>query len=73
MVKVKLKRWNRQGLCDHDAMTSVLLRIILDIQDSMKTGDPSLGVPPMDPLNITKIEFEATGVKHKYAIKGEVK
>lgn len=70
--KPNLKRWNRQGLCDHDAMTSVILRIILDIRDSMKTGDPTLGVPPLDPVGIPKIQIEQTGIKHKFGIKADL-
>ncbi|OXA58232.1 uncharacterized protein LOC110847733 isoform X2 [Folsomia candida] len=74
-IKVKAaKRWTRNGICDHDMMTSVLLRVILDIQDNMKNGDAVKRIPPLDPLNISRLEFDIKINKnHKYGIKGELR
>ncbi|XP_021964354.1 uncharacterized protein LOC110859693 [Folsomia candida] len=55
---IKEKRWNRAGLCDHDVITSVILKLILDAQDKMAKGDNSTGLMPLDPIYIPEIVMD---------------
>lgn len=54
----KEKQWNRAGLCDHDVITSVILKLILDAQDRIAKGDNSTGLQPLDPIYIPEIVLD---------------
>lgn len=48
-------RWDRQSLCSHDPVTSIILKLILDAQLKMQKGDNSTGLMPLDPLRIPEL------------------
>jgi hypothetical protein len=48
-----------------DPINDLVLKIIHEIQSHMHDGIPSLGIPPLDPLNITKYNFDINESKVK--------
>lgn len=41
-----------------DPISDLVLKIIKEIQSHMHDGIPSMGIPPLDPLNISKYDFD---------------
>lgn len=60
-------RFDDEAICDHDPLTLIILKFILETKKGMKSGNLT-GMPPLDPFYIPVMTEELVGTKHNYRV-----